>query len=91
MAQYSYANKEKIDESSAWELIHGASRVYVAKGNKIEVFTPGQTDRSIILMASLGRSGNLRAPTLQIGQIFCVGYSQELYQTIGGDTLSTTE
>ena len=42
-------------------------------------------------MASLGRSGNLRAPTLQIGQIFCVGYSQELYQMIGGDTLSTTE
>ena len=42
-------------------------------------------------MALLGRSGNMRAPTLQIGQIICVGYSQELYQMIGGDTLSTTE
>ena len=90
MAQYSYANKEKIDESSAWELIHGASRVYVAKGNKIEVFTPGQTDRSIILMASLGRSGNLRAPTLQIGQIFCVGYNKGLYQMVSEGTLNMT-
>jgi len=42
-------------------------------------------------MASIGRSGNLRAPTLQIGQIFCIGYSQELYRMISRDTLSAIE
>ena len=72
-----------------WNLIHEVSRVYVAKGNKIEVFTPGRTDRSVILMALLGRGGNLRAPTLQIGQIFCVGDNKELYQMVGEGILST--
>lgn len=42
-------------------------------------------------MAVLGRSGNLRAPTLRIGQICCVGYSRELYQMIGEGTLGIIE
>ena len=73
-----------------WNLIHEVSRVYVAKGNKIEVFTPGRTDRSVILMALLGRGGNLRAPTLRIGQMFCVGYNKGLYQMVSEGSLNMT-
>ena len=73
-----------------WDLIHEASRVYVARGNKIEVFTPERTNRSVILMALLGRGGNLRAPTLRIGQIFCVGYNKGLYQMVSEGTLNMT-
>ena len=90
VVQYSYSNKEKIDGDSAWDLIHEALRVYVAKGNKIEVFIPERTDRSVILMALLGRGGNLRAPTLRIGQIFCVGYNKGLYQMVSEGSLNMT-
>ena len=71
-------------------MIHEASRVYVAKGNKIEVFISRRTGRSVILMALLGRGGDLRAPTLRIGQIFCVGYNKVLYQMVSEGPLNMT-
>ena len=41
-------------------------------------------------MTLLGRGGNLRAPTLRIGQIFCVGYNKVLYQMVSEGTLNMT-
>ena len=41
-------------------------------------------------MALLGRGGDLRAPTLRIGQIFCVGYNKGLYQMVSEGPLNMT-
>lgn len=42
-------------------------------------FDPQQDDREAILKVALGRSGKLRAPTLQKGDLFLVGFNETLY------------
>jgi hypothetical protein len=44
-------------------------------------FNPKSDDREAILKAALGRSGKLRAPTLQVGDVFLVGYNDPLYNS----------
>jgi hypothetical protein len=52
----------------------------VARGKaKVLEFDPQQDDREAILKVALGRSGKLRAPTLQKGDLFLVGFNETLY------------
>ena len=56
-----------------------AERIVVAKGKSVETFVPNENDREAILKVVLGRSGSLRAPTVQTGKVFYVGYNDALY------------
>lgn len=51
----------------------------VASGKKIYEFKP-QEDKKEILAKVAGRTGNLRAPTTRIGNVFYVGFNEELYK-----------
>lgn len=73
------ARKEKIDSSSAWELISGQARVFIGKGKKVLAFEPGDNNREEILKAAMGRSGNLRAPALKTGDKLLIGYNEDIY------------
>ncbi len=73
------ARKEKIDSSSAWKLISGQQRVFIGKGKKVLVFEPGDDNREDILKAAMGRSGNLRAPTLKTKDKLLIGYNEDIY------------
>ena len=79
------ARKEKLNPTEVWERIRTAQSIHVAKGKKVDVFDPKADSRDAILKAIMGRSGNLRAPTLQIGDTFFVGFNAPLY-----DALPTT-
>lgn len=79
IATRSDARKEKLDATAVWERIGNATRVVVAKGRRIETFVPTEDAQDAILKAVMGRSGNLRAPTLQIADVFYVGYNDALY------------
>ena len=67
------ARKEKMDAAAVWALMGDAKQIVVAKGKRVETQTP-------ILKAVLGRSGSLRAPTVQSGDVFFVGYNVALYE-----------
>jgi hypothetical protein len=56
----------------------------VANGKKIIRLNPALMDRQELVSAVVGRSGNLRAPTLRIGTTFYIGFNEELYTTIAG-------
>lgn len=73
------ARKEKLDATAVWDLIGTAKRVEVAKGKRVEIFVPTAETQKSILKAVMGRSGNLRAPTVQIGDVFLVGFNDTLY------------
>ncbi len=73
------ARKEKLDATAAWELLHNATEITVAKGKRIETFIPTPDSQEAILKAVIGRSGNLRAPTVQIANAFFVGFNEALY------------
>ena len=79
IATRSDARKEKLDATAVWERLGTAARVVVAKGKRIETFVPTEDAQDAILKAVMGRSGNLRAPTLQIADVFYVGYNDALY------------
>ncbi|MDE0016845.1 MAG: ArsC family (seleno)protein, partial [Candidatus Poribacteria bacterium] len=61
------------------DLMGSAERIVVAKGRRIETFVPTEDARESILKAVIGRSGSLRAPTVQSGDVFLVGFNETLY------------
>jgi len=54
----------------------------VAKGKKIEILNPHADSQETILKAVMGRSGNLRAPTVRVEDNFFVGFNSCLYENI---------
>ena len=78
-AEITDARKEKIEGDNAWNLLSSAREVVVGRGKKFTVFRPATDDQQTILKQTLGRTGNLRAPTLKIGDRLIVGFSEEMY------------
>lgn len=78
------ARKDVIQAEGAWELFHGADSLYVGRGKKTVSFTPDSATKDEILKVTLGRTGNLRAPTLRVGKRFYVGYNEEMYRELIG-------
>ena len=76
------AGKERFDSGAVWERIESAESVHVAKGKRVDVFAPKDKSQDDILAAVMGRSGNLRAPTLKVGDTFYVGFNEQLYERI---------
>lgn len=60
----------------------GAARILIAGGQKIDEVVPDEKAKEALLAKIIGRSGNLRAPTLRRGEVFYVGYNDELYRQI---------
>ena len=76
------ARKEKLEAAAVWDLMGSAAQIVVAKGKRVETFVPSDDTQEPILKAVLGRSGSLRAPTLQSGDVFFVGYNVALYENL---------
>lgn len=75
------ARKEKMEGDAVWKLMGNAAQIVVAKGKRVETFVPTEETQGTILKAVLGRSGSLRAPTVQTGDVFLVGFNTTLYET----------
>lgn len=70
-----------MDAVAVWDLMGSAERIVVAKGRRVETFVPSEDAQELILKAVMGRSGSLRAPTIQSGDVFLVGFNETLYKT----------
>ena len=73
------ARKQKIVEEDAWAILGGAKELIVGRGKKFQVFDPAADDKEAILKVCLGRTGNLRAPTLKMGDRVVVGFNDDMY------------
>jgi arsenate reductase-like glutaredoxin family protein len=58
-----------------------ARRLIAAKGKKVTVIDLTQDTPSEAVLAELmlGPTGNMRAPTLRVGQTLLVGYNDEVF------------
>lgn len=74
------ARKRKIDKNAAWEIIEKFDSIIIGQGKKYTPYSPDKSNREIILKAAIGRSGNLRAPTLELKGTLIVGYNEAVYQ-----------
>jgi len=75
------AAKDTIHGEAVWELVKNADKVIVTSGKKIMEFSP-EDDKDELLLKIQGKTGNLRAPTAKIDNVFYVGYNDQLYNEI---------
>ncbi len=80
------AAKEKRGRDEALKLARSVPRVVAARGKKVVVFdmTNDPPDDDILAAHLLGPSGNLKAPTMRLGDTLLVGFGAEAYQQVLG-------
>lgn len=78
------ARKEALAGEEAWKVLAGVREILIAKGKNFQVFDPSKDSKEAILAQALGRTGNLRAPALLMGDRLLVGFSDSLYAQISG-------
>ncbi len=74
--------KEKIGADAAWEMFREYKTIRVGKGKKYVEFEPLDENRESLLKAALGRTGNLRAPTLKMDDLLVVGFNEDMYNAV---------
>ena len=71
------ARKERYGEEDLDALFDGASKIIAVRGKKSQVFVPKKgIDEAELAKATLGPSGNLRAPALRLGKTWIVGFGE---------------
>lgn len=80
------ATKDRRGREEALKLARSVERVIVARGKKIVVFdmTNDPPDDDTLAAHLLGPSGNLKAPTLRMGDTLLVGFGEEAYRQMFG-------
>jgi len=74
----------KLGKTDAAAMAKAASKVYVAKGKKVDEWKPAGKAGADMVAAMLGPTGNLRAPCLRVGKTVIVGFNEDLYASIFG-------
>ena len=69
-------------------MLSQARDVYIVNGRKIRHWQPDESNKEDVLAKSIGRSGNLRAPTIKAGDAYIIGFDEALYEEtlLGRDT-----
>ena len=78
------ASKQKQGHVEALRLARSAASIMIAKGKKIVCFNleKDTPDDDTLLAHLLGPTGNLRAPTVRVGDSLFVGFNEEAYQNL---------
>jgi hypothetical protein len=78
------ATKERRGRDEALKLARSVGRVIAARGKKIVVFDMKNDppDDETLAAHLLGPTGNLKAPTLRIGEMLLVGFGEEAYRQV---------
>ena len=74
----------KLGKRDAAAMAKAASKVYVAKGKRVDEWKPAGKAGADLVAAMLGPTGNLRAPCLRVGKTVVVGFNEDLYTSIFG-------
>lgn len=73
--------KLPIDSQGLESRLSEIGRVLVTKGKKVLEFDP-ERDKDEVLKTAIGRSGNLRAPSIQHEGLLIVGFHEEAYAAL---------
>ena len=71
-----------IGPDQVWDFLKQASTVHVASGQKTLIFKPDSASKDELISKATGRTGNLRAPALRIGNDLYIGYNAALYEDL---------
>src|SRR5437879_3461561 len=78
------AGKNKQGRGQALELAHAAAKVIVARGKNVVTFDMKKDRPADDTLAAhmLGPTGNLRAPTVRVGNTVFVGFNEDAYKAL---------
>lgn len=74
----------KLQAEDARTMLETATKVIAAKGRKVDAFSVATPADEKIIDAMLGPTGNLRAPTMRVGDTILVGFNDEVFDEIFG-------
>ena len=80
MLRRKFPRAVKLQREDAAELIAKAKQMVVAKGKKVSEFKGGKAVTDEALDAMLGSTGNLRAPTMVVGDTLLVGFNEGVFE-----------
>jgi arsenate reductase-like glutaredoxin family protein len=80
------AGKDRRGRAEAIALARLAKRVITGRGKNVTVFdmTADPPDDDTLASVILGPTGNLKAPTLRVGDTLLVGFNEESYKKVFG-------
>ena len=83
MTEQVLASKAPQGRKEALALARAARRLVAAKGTKVTELdlTAGPSDQQILELM-LGPTGNLRAPTMKVGETLYVGFPKEGFEAL---------
>ncbi len=75
-----------MNETDAKALVKQVNEIYAAKGKSVVHWNlkRDQPDAETLKKLLLGRTGNLRAPTLRKGKTLVVGFDEPTYKQVFG-------
>ena len=84
IADQTDAKRATIKGDAALGVLQGVDEVYVAKGKRVVHLDLRREKplRAELLGLLLGPTGNLRAPTLRVGDTLLVGFNEEVYRDV---------
>lgn len=74
----------KLQAEDARKLLETATKVVAAKGKKVDEFSVPTSAVPEIIEAMLGPTGNLRAPTMRVGDTILVGFHEDVFSVAFG-------
>lgn len=76
------ATKVKKNRDEALALARQLTRLVAARGKKMVTLDIASADDETILGHLMGPTGNLRAPTIRVGDTLVVGFNEEAYRLV---------
>ena len=72
---------KKLERDDALAMVRQAQRLVAAKGKKVTAveLAAGTPSDEELAKLMLGPTGNLRAPTMRVGQTILVGYNEQVF------------
>lgn len=78
------AKKTRYDGDAVWDLMKKYEKVIIAKAKTRIELPPTEENKQTLLKEAMGRSGNLRAPSVVVGRHLVVGFNEAMYREIFG-------
>jgi arsenate reductase-like glutaredoxin family protein len=75
------SSTKKLGRDAALAMVRQAQRLVAAKGKKVTAvdLAAGTLSDEELAKLMLGPTGNLRAPTMRVGQTIVVGYNDQVF------------
>jgi arsenate reductase-like glutaredoxin family protein len=84
MVRETVSASKKLGRTEALAMARQVQRLVAAKGKKVTTLdlTQERPSEAVLAALLLGPTGNMRAPTLRVGQTLLIGYNEQAFAEV---------